>query len=360
MRNFIRGKLSVKLFITIVISFFLAVFFAIVFGRYTVYRYALSNQDNIDAAIFNILVTLMFIVGIMTFVISFYLMIYKEIQYIKYISKKVKEISKGNIGYTIELKGKDEVAELCKSINIMSLELKEKFDRERENEKIKNDLISNVSHDLRNPLTSLIGYLEIIKNKQYKDEKTMEEYIKSSYNTSIKMKKLINELFEYTKLYDLDFKLNKQKINLSPIINQLAGEYIPIFEQNDLLLELKNEHEELNANIDVDRFIRVLDNLLSNALKYAYRGSAVLIQTKKMEEKIKITVENKGDNIPKEDLDRIFDKFYKIDKSRKNSLNGSGIGLSIAKKIVELHGGKIWVESVENKISFNVLIEKIK
>lgn len=234
MRNFIRGKLSVKLFITIVISFFLAVFFAIVFGRYTVYRYALSNQDNIDAAIFNILVTLMFIVGIMTFVISFYLMIYKEIQYIKYISKKVKEISKGNIGYTIELKGKDEVAELCKSINIMSLELKEKFDRERENEKIKNDLISNVSHDLRNPLTSLIGYLEIIKNKQYKDEKTMEEYIKSSYNTSIKMKKLINELFEYTKLYDLDFKLNKQKINLSPIINQLAGEYIPIFEQNDL------------------------------------------------------------------------------------------------------------------------------
>lgn len=123
---------------------------------------------------------------------------------------------------------------------------------------------------------------------------------------------------------------------------------------------MKNEHEELNANIDVDRFIRVLDNLLSNALKYAYRGSAVLIQTKKMEEKIKITVENKGDNIPKEDLDKIFDKFYKIDKSRKNSLNGSGIGLSIAKKIVELHGGKIWVESVENKISFNVLIEKIK
>jgi len=355
-KNFIESKLSIKLLIVVIISFIIAVFSAEIFSRNTFYPYITNNRENIDASMFNFIASMIFLEGMLTFIIVFYLIINKKINYIKYISEKVGEISKGNIGYTIDVKGNDEIAELCNSINIMSLELKEKFDKERENERIKNDLIINVSHDLRTPLTSIIGYLEIIKDKKYKDEKSMEQYIKSAYNTSIKMKKLVNELFEYTKLYNADFKLRKVDVDLASLINQIAGEYIPIFEQNNLILEQKIEDTELKASIDVDQFMRVLDNFLTNALKYAYKPSKVLIEANKVENKVKITVKNKGDNISEDEIYKIFDKFYKIDKSRKDSLNGSGIGLSIAKKIMELHEGKIWAECKDSIISFSIII----
>ena len=356
MKNLIRSKVSIKLLLVFIISFALSIIVGTIFATYTSVYYFSKNEYNLNVTIFNFLVIMVFVVGIITFILVFYLMVRKKIKYIKYISEKVGKISKGNTGYTIEVKGNDEIAELCNSINIMSLELKEKFDKERENERIKNDLIINVSHDLRTPLTSIIGYLEIIKDKKYKDEKSMEQYIKSAYNTSTKMKKLVNELFEYAKLYNADFKLRKVDVDLSSLISQIIGEYIPIFEQNNLILEQKIEDIELKVNIDVDQFMRVLDNFLTNALKYAYKPSKVLIEANKVESKVKITVKNKGDNISEDEINKIFDKFYKVDKSRKDSLNGSGIGLSIAKKIMELHEGKIWAECKDNIISFSIII----
>jgi signal transduction histidine kinase len=131
---------------------------------------------------------------------------------------------------------------------------------------------------------------------------------------------------------------------------------MPIFEKNELLIEERIEDVELSVNIDIDQFMRVLDNLLSNALKYAHKNSTALVEACRLGNKIRITVKNKGDYIPENEIDKIFDRLYKIDKSRQDSLKGSGIGLSIAKKIIELHGGRIWATCENDDIWINILI----
>ncbi|PAB59843.1 sensor histidine kinase [Anaeromicrobium sediminis] len=357
MKRFISSKISIQILLVVMFSFVttMALVFKLLGGllRGYILHYHSEHVDAVLVTIFHIIITM---AGMITFIGIFYFMTNKKIKYIKHISEKVKEIATGNIGYTIEVKGNDEIAELCNSINTMSLELKEKFDQERENEKIKNDLITNVSHDLRTPLTSIIGYLELIKDHKFQDEKSMDEYSISAYNTSIKMKKLINQLFEYTKLCSIDFQLNKESVDLSLLINQIVGEYTPIFEKNELRIEEKTEDTELIVNIDIDQFMRVLDNLLSNALKYAHKYSTVVVEAYKLENKVKIIVKNKGDYIPEDEINKIFDRLYRIDKSRQDSLESSGIGLSIAKRIIDLHGGTIWANCENDNIWINILI----
>lgn len=299
---------------------------------------------------------LMIAFGIGIFLTTFILLLNRKVKYIKFLTKEVKTIKEEGFGKTIKVKGEDELAELCMSINNMSIELAEKIENEKRIENTKAELITNISHDLKTPLTSIVGYLEIL-DKGDLDEETRKKYIGIAYNKSLRLKDLVNELFEYTKLTSHDFKVNLEKFNLGSLINQMVGESILGFSAKNINVVLDNPYRELYTYIDIKLFSRVIENLIKNAEKYGDENSEFRVKVRKDDEFIFVSFENKCKDLNEESLDKIFEKFYRVDEARTLENEGSGLGLSIAKRIVELHGGNIEAKKVDDYISFMIRLE---
>ncbi|MDF2882723.1 MAG: two component sensor histidine kinase [Clostridiaceae bacterium] len=288
------------------------------------------------------------------FIISFYFITSRKMQYIENVSSGLLEISKGNLDFRIKRVGNDEIASLADNINNMAEKLKNKIEKERQIEKTKNELITNVSHDLRTPLTSIKGYLGLIKEKKYNDGTQLEEFVNIAYNKSEKLQSLINDLFEYTKVSSNGIALNKEIIDINELLQQLTDEMVPICEENEIIIENSFQKEKINVNIDGDKMVRVFENLLTNAIRYSIKPGVVKLSLFSEEENVFIKVENRCTGISKEDVERIFDRFYRAEKSRSRETGGSGLGLAIAKSIVELHGGNITAVYNEPTIIFTV------
>lgn len=291
------------------------------------------------------------------YILVFHLLTRKKIKYIKEITAGIQEISKGNMDFKVQEKGNDEFSILAKNINKMSIELKNKIEDERRAEKTKSELITNVSHDLKTPLTTIIGYLTLVKDKNYDGEKTMDDYIERAYSKSLRLKKLIEDLFEYTKISNGVIRINKTNVNIVELMDQLLGEMSIIAKQNNLSFETNYSSPEIYVNVDSDLMARTFENILSNSIKYSYKelNSKVTISIAEREGGITLTFENQGDTIPTEVLPLLFERFYRVDKSRNSKVSGSGLGLAIAKSIVELHGGTISAESEANRVK--VIVE---
>lgn len=344
-------KISINILITAVFCFFLSIYLSLVFMQYVslnilhgVYRNTLYCNS--------ILISIV-ILGIVIFVSVFLLIINKRIKYLKHITKEVKKIADEEFGSKIEVIGNDELAQLCTSINSMSFQLKNKFDNERKFENIKNELITNMSHDLRSPLTSIIGYMDLIRKREYKDVSQFDEFTEVMSNKCQELKRLINELFEYTKLTSEGIQLNLNNVNISELLTQLTGEYIPVFEAEGLSINYNVPEEDIIVNVDIEKIVRVFDNILINAKKYSSKHSEVVVELYKNETSVVVSISNKVNNMPIDDLEKLFERFYIVDKSRGYE-GGTGLGLAIAKRIVELHRGKIWAEYKDNIIKFNV------
>lgn len=293
---------------------------------------------------------------ILIFVALFLLLTYGKVKYINSLSKGLVEISKGNLNYRVEVKGRDELSILGKNINYMTEELMNLKEREKEIEKNKDRLIVSVSHDLRTPLTSIIGYIKLIKEK-HNEKDDINKYIDIIDNKSNRLEELINDLFEYTKLASCDIKLEKVNISLNEFMRQVVEGMMPVCNQNDLNILLEAPNEELNVNVDPAKMVRVFENIISNAIRYSNKKSNINIKIFKAENGAMVSIENEGKPIKEEELNKIFDMFYRADESRNNKTGGSGIGLSIAKSIVELHGGKIWAECEGDKVYMYILIK---
>jgi signal transduction histidine kinase len=292
-----------------------------------------------------------------SFIIMFMLITKNRMLYFEDIAKGITEISKGNLDYRVNKSGDDELAALADSVNLMASELQSQIEAERRAERTKNELITNVSHDLRTPLTSIMGYLGLIKENKYTNAQEMQEYINIAFNKSEKLKVLIEGLFEYTKLSSEGIKLYKQTVTVNEFLEQLVEELVPIGEENEITIIKTFPSEKVILNLDVDKILRVFENLIINAIKYSYSPGEVRIEINKEEDGALISVHNKGDHMDVEDLSKIFDRFYRLEKSRSSATGGSGLGLAIAKNIVGLHGGKIWAESKDNIISFFVKLK---
>jgi signal transduction histidine kinase len=292
------------------------------------------------------------------FIITFYFITSRKMQYIESVSSGLYEISKGNLDYRIKKVGNDEIASLADNINNMAEKLKNKIDKERQIEKTKNELITNVSHDLRTPLTSIKGYLGLIKDKKYKDDTQLEEFVNIAYNKSERLQSLINDLFEYTKVSSNGITLNKEVIDINELLQQLTDELVPICEENEIIIEKSFQKEKINVNIDADKMVRVFENLLINAIRYSIKPGVVKLSLSSEKEYVFIKVENKCNDMSKEDVERIFERFYRAEKSRSRETGGSGLGLAIAKSIVELHEGTINAVYNEPAIIFTVKLKR--
>lgn len=296
--------------------------------------------------------SIIFIV-IITFSILFTLLSKNKIKYITQIGKNVEEIAKGELGKTIEVKGKDELSQLAQNINYMSCELERRFNYERELEQSKNNLITNISHDVRTPLTSIIGYVNLLEKKQYKSEEEEQEFIKIISTKAQRLNLLINELFDYTKLLSPDFKLNMQSVNMSHMLHQLMSEYEATFDGHKLQLQFDIE-ADLYLQIDTEQMIRVYENLLSNIMKYAKQPSTVQVLCFKKENLV-ITIFKNRVKVPynQESLNYLTERFI-VGEEQEANRESTGLGLSICKKIIELHEGTLAIHY--DKGYFNVII----
>lgn len=294
------------------------------------------------------------LLSIIAFAILFILMTRKKVNYIHELTDGLRIISKGNLAFRVKPRGKDELGIFAHTINDMTEQLQTKIEQEKQVEQMKNELITNVSHDLRTPLTSILGYLKLIKDKAYKNNEQLENYIQIAYGRTTKLNSLIEDLFEYTTLYNDQIELNMQSISMNELIEQLVEELVPIGEEKYVIFDKKMPDSELNVLANPEKLVRAFENLLVNAINYCEKPGIVKITMIKQDADVIVSICNRGNDIPEQELPRLFERFYRLDKSRTGSAGGTGLGLAIAKSIVELHGGHIWAESGQGEVKFFV------
>lgn len=219
----------------------------------------------------------------------------------------------------------------------------------------KNELVAYLAHDIRTPLTSIIGYLSMINDMPNMPADKRNEYLKRMLEKTMHLEQLVDEFFEITQYNTQQININKQDVDLSYLFIQLADEFRPMLEKNNNSLELRVA-EHLRVSIDPDKMSRVFSNLLRNAVSYSYSGTDIIITAELKDNTLNIVFENSGDTIPEHKLSGIFEKFSRLDKSRASETGGAGLGLYIAKEIIALHGGQIVADSRNNTIFFNITI----
>lgn len=296
--------------------------------------------------------------GIVLFVFIFWIFHYKEFESIQKISAGIKEISDGNLSNKIEVAGDDEFAEMADKLNAMVQDLRDLMERERESERQKNEFITSIAHDLRTPLTSIIGYLAILENDPNGVEESKRiNYIHIAYTKSIQLQKLIEEFFGFTKLSHHGHSMDVSKIDIVQLLAQLVEEFYPSFQKHKLEFSLKTNISSKMITGDPNLLVRLFGNLISNAIKYGADGKMVDIKIEDLGEKVRISVKNFGNMIPEAELPLIFEKFYRLEQSRSSETGGTGLGLAIVKQIVEMHGGKVNVKSDLNGTVFEVVLQ---
>lgn len=230
----------------------------------------------------------------------------------------------------------------------------------KEAEQRKNDLIVYLAHDLKTPLTSVIGYLTLLRDEPQISEEMRSRYTGIALDKAERLEDLINEFFDITRFNLTNIQLEPERVNISRMLEQIGFEFHPILAEKDLKLET-----EIKPNVemlcDPDKLARVFDNLLRNAVNYSYAGTTIYLSMdyEPIKDEVKICVENHGKTISPDKLDRIFEQFFRLDSSRRSSTGGSGLGLAIAKEIVELHHGTITAESENESIRFTVVLPSV-
>ena len=344
------GNIIIAGVISIIIYFILALFLENTLSilvanlNYDLYSWIVYNRD----------IVVYVYIGIVLSVIIY-----------RFISKYVDSINEVYNSLDLILKEDNETIKLPSEMNQFSEKINQiKYNyiltkkNEREAEQKKNDLIMYMAHDLKTPLTSIIGYLTLLADEKDISKDTQEKYIKIALDKSLRVEELTNQFFDITR-YDLhSMPINKKEINISYLLKQLIDECYPMLEKNQLKCNLIAPTKVM-YEADGDKLARAFDNLLKNAINYSYKNTTIEIKLEVKDNKIIITFKNEGDKIPKYKLNKIFEKFYRGDDARTSSTGGAGLGLAITKEIVELHNGSIKVknddEFIEFEIEFNII-----
>lgn len=217
----------------------------------------------------------------------------------------------------------------------------------------KNDMIAYLAHDLKTPLTSVIGYLSLLEEAPDMPEKQKAKYVKISLDKALRLEQLVNEFFEITRYNFSEIVLEREQIDLSYMLLQLAEEFYPILQERGNTVRVEAD-DNLTVFGDGEKLARVFGNILKNAVAYSYQNTEIIISGKSFGHRVVVSIQNQGKTIPKEKLDTIFEKFFRLDEARTANSGGAGLGLAIAKEIVRLHGGTIEARSENGVTEFNV------
>lgn len=352
-----KWRLLINITLSYLVAFLIYSILGIIFDR--IIPIAVPNEMRY---------ALCYAISFIVFVEIFFKLIDFTIEYIRKLRRSIQQVTSGNYGVQCEVEYDDELGSLAANINVLSKillakekeseKLKEKeraaLDIERNAERQKNELITNVAHDLRTPLTTIVEYLELIKDDTALSKEDVHKYSGIAYEKSIRLQEMMDDLFEFTKLDNADIKLNKSMINLSGLIMQMTDEFYPSFKDCNITPIVDLPEENIYVQGDGQLLARVFDNLISNALKYGYHNTDLKIEVSSDEKYATVKVINHGDTIASEDIPLLFNKFYRTDSSRNSKTGGTGLGLAITKNIVDLHHGDISVTSDDQITTFIV------
>lgn len=265
------------------------------------------------------------------------------------LRKATQNIKEGNLDFVLEVDGDDEFAELCRDFEEMRVRLKESAEEKLLLDKENKELISNISHDLRTPITAVKGYVEGIMDGVADTPEKMDRYVRTIYNKTIEMDHLINELTFYSKIDTNRIPYTFSKLNVADYFSDCVEEVGLELETRGIQLMYANDvKRDVLVIADGEQIRRVINNIISNSIKYMDKEHGTIkITVKDVGDFIQVEIEDNGKGINQKELAYIFDRFYRTDVSRNSSKGGSGIGLSIVRKIMEDHGGKVWATSRE-------------
>ena len=355
-----------RLFINIIVAYFIAFLCDLALM-------IILQHTNIFHLPYEWLYILAFFISLLIFLVTFSDLMNITLKYIDVLSGTIQRVTAGDYEVEAPIKYDDELGLLAANNNALAKTLSDKekeseilkenermaYDAERNAEKQKNDLITNVAHDLRTPLTTIVGYLELIKNNQQLTKEEIQKYSSVAYEKSKRLQSMMDDLFEFTCLDQANVKVHMTTINISELVLQIVDEFYPTFQEYHIIPEVKTSQNNLFIKGDGQLIARVFDNLLSNAVKYGKDGKKIKIKVLNDDETVTIKIMNYGNPIDSADLPYIFDKFYRSDASRSSSTGGTGLGLAIAKNIIQIHNGEIFATSHKDQTTFAVILHRL-
>lgn len=265
-------------------------------------------------------------------------------------------IAQGHLEHRIPFRVNGNQQHVITSVNALVDTITQAMQEERASEKSKDELITNVSHDLRTPLTSIIGYLGLIEDHQYQSEEDIVKYSHIAYDKAKQMKNLVEDLFEYTKVQQHGAPVNLMTVDLGQLLEQVGASFELEADKKGMAINVTCEPTPLSITADPEKLGRLFSNLVANALKYGHGASYIHLTAKQLGEKVVITVANDGEKIPAEAVKHLFERFYRVESSRNKATGGTGLGLAIVQSIVELHHGSVTARSDDQETAFVVTL----
>ena len=297
--------------------------------------------------------------GTIIFVMCTLIMTKKRIDYIRYLSDVVNRISNGNLNTTIEKKGHDEITNIAYSIDNMQHNIDRMMKEERENDRKNMELITNLSHDIKTPMTIITGYLDVIISHKYESEEERDTYTKKAFQQVEKINGMIHKIFVLARNEKPQVSMNnKTRCNISLMLKQDVSEFegVALKQERNFIADITER--PVYADVDVEHMREVFDNILMNAIKYSKKNTDIIVALLEDNDSIVINVSNMTDCIKKSDCERIFDKFYRADHARNSSIAGNGLGLSIVKETVEGLGGSVQADYEKGLFTICIKIKK--
>lgn len=293
------------------------------------------------------------------YLLLFYL--YERKQYLvfhlKKITENVQQLARGE-QFSGTISEKEEFQSLARGIEQIMTRAEQAIEDVKKAEQTKSELITNVAHDLRSPLTSIIGYLDLINEDRYRDEVELRYYIQVIHDKTASLHGLINDIFDYTYVQNQQVILKQDQIDIEEMINQLVVQTRIQVEEANMELRQVSSAENPIIKGDGGKLVRVFENLIQNAIRYGEEGTFIDISINDTEKIVEVAITNYGQVIPNVDIPHISERFYRVEKSRSHFTGGSGLGLAIAKGIMDLHRGTIEVESANGRTTFTVMLSK--
>lgn len=325
---------------------------------YNIFPHLYDLLDNIYELVFERAYFIFIIFGITLIIVLslLYKLLNKIFSYVFAVSESADKLFDKNVEY-INLP--PEMVEVEKKLNHFKTEAIKNERLARENEQKKDELIVYLAHDIKTPLTSMIGYLSLLSEIKDMPQEQRNRYIDIALDKSYRLEDLINELFDVARFNSEKIVLEKEEINLNLMLEQIADDFYPTLKEMNKKINFTSDEKTI-LYADPDKLNRVFNNLIKNAVNYSKENTDIDISILNKENQATVKITNKGKQIPKEKLDKIFEKFYRLDSSRTSKTGGSGLGLAIAKEIVELHGGRIYAESDMKETTFSVILPIIE
>ena len=325
---------------------------------YNIFPHLYDLLDNIYELVFERAYFIFIIFGTTLIIVLslLYKLLNKIFSYVFAVSESADKLFDKNVEY-INLP--PEMVEVEKKLNHFKTEAIKNERLARENEQKKDELIVYLAHDIKTPLTSMIGYLSLLSEIKDMPQEQRNRYIDIALDKSYRLEYLINELFDVARFNSEKIVLEKEEINLNLMLEQIADDFYPTLKEMNKKINFTSDEKTI-LYADPDKLSRVFNNLIKNAVNYSKENTNIDISILNKENQATVKITNKGKQIPKEKLDKIFEKFYRLDSSRTSKTGGSWLGLAIAKEIVELHGGRIYAESDMKETTFSVILPIIE